>query len=152
MRLRALGLQGEDMTREQIEEKEAQLRVHPHSTVEWLPIPTELVSFKQLNGVSFRSSDSSKLWKATSLCLQQQLTSVVGTQGMADDPEIYEKLTASIAPSIWQQDDIKKGILCQLFGGDSKVGAALIFCTCAQLLKAADSASPLQRKGQHGSQ
>ncbi|GBG71882.1 hypothetical protein CBR_g10818 [Chara braunii] len=32
-------------------------------------------------------------------------------------PDIYEVLTRSIAPSIWELDDIKKGILCQLFGG-----------------------------------
>ena len=37
------------------------------------------------------------------------------------DPDIYEKLTNSVAPSIWQMDDVKKGILCQLFGGSSKV-------------------------------
>lgn len=28
---------------------------------------------------------------------------------------------AAIAPSIWELDDVKKGILCQLFGGNSKV-------------------------------
>ena len=35
--------------------------------------------------------------------------------------DIYEKLTASLAPSIWQMDDVKKGILCQLFGATVKV-------------------------------
>lgn len=35
--------------------------------------------------------------------------------------DIYERLTASLAPSIWQLDDVKKGILCQLFGAVSKV-------------------------------
>ena len=35
-------------------------------------------------------------------------------------PDIYELLARSIAPSIWQLDDIKKGILCQLFGGTNK--------------------------------
>ncbi len=42
-------------------------------------------------------------------------------QELGADPDIYEKLTASIAPSIWQLDDVKKGILCQLFGGTTKV-------------------------------
>ena len=42
-------------------------------------------------------------------------------QKLGADPDIYEKLTASIAPSIWQLDDVKKGILCQLFGGTTKV-------------------------------
>src|SRR5690348_3550181 len=39
---------------------------------------------------------------------------------LAQSPDIYEKLTRSLAPSIWQLDDIKKGILCQLFGGTNK--------------------------------
>ena len=41
-------------------------------------------------------------------------------QELASDPNIYERLMASVAPSIWQLDDVKRGILCQLFGGVSK--------------------------------
>lgn len=40
---------------------------------------------------------------------------------MAQDPMIYQKLIDSIAPSIWQLDEVKKGVLCQLFGAGSKV-------------------------------
>lgn len=36
---------------------------------------------------------------------------------MAQDPNLYEKLMRSLAPSILEKDDIKKGLLCQLFGG-----------------------------------
>ena len=43
--------------------------------------------------------------------------------------DIYEKLTASLAPSIWSMDDVKKGILCQLFGATVKV----CFPLCARL-------------------
>ena len=39
---------------------------------------------------------------------------------MSRDPEIYEKLSNSIAPSIWKLDDVKKGVLCLLFGGTNK--------------------------------
>jgi len=39
---------------------------------------------------------------------------------LAADPEVYERLSASLAPSIWQLEDVKKGLLCQLFGGVSK--------------------------------
>lgn len=39
---------------------------------------------------------------------------------MGKDPKIYEKLVDSIAPSIWEMEDVKKGILCQLFGGAHK--------------------------------
>lgn len=42
-------------------------------------------------------------------------------QALSQVPDLYEKLTASIAPSIWQMDDVKKGILCQLFGAPGKV-------------------------------
>ncbi|KAF9467686.1 MCM2/3/5 family-domain-containing protein [Collybia nuda] len=35
-------------------------------------------------------------------------------------PDIYELLSRSLAPSIWELDDIKKGILLQLFGGTNK--------------------------------
>lgn len=50
---------------------------------------------------------------------------------LAAQPDIYERLTRSVAPSIWELDDCKKGILCQLFGGvpkllkDSKVSKQL---------------------------
>ncbi|EFA75984.1 MCM family protein [Heterostelium album PN500] len=36
--------------------------------------------------------------------------------------DIYDLLTRSLAPSIWEMDDVKKGILCQLFGGSNKQG------------------------------
>ena len=38
----------------------------------------------------------------------------------AKDPEFYQKLTDAIAPSIWEQNDVKRGVLCQLFGGAQK--------------------------------
>jgi DNA replication licensing factor MCM4 len=41
-------------------------------------------------------------------------------RAMSTDPYLYEKLAHSIAPSIWELDDIKKGVLLQLFGGCNK--------------------------------
>lgn len=35
-------------------------------------------------------------------------------------PDIYELLSRSLAPSIYEMDDVKKGILLQLFGGANK--------------------------------
>jgi len=35
--------------------------------------------------------------------------------------DLYDLLARSIAPSIWEMDDVKKGILLQLFGGTNKV-------------------------------
>lgn len=34
--------------------------------------------------------------------------------------DVYNRLINSFAPSIWELEDVKKGILCQLFGGTSR--------------------------------
>ena len=39
---------------------------------------------------------------------------------MAADPNLYERLTKSIAPSIYGAVDMKKAIACLLFGGSRK--------------------------------
>ena len=39
---------------------------------------------------------------------------------LAQLPDIYERLAAALAPSIYENEDIKKGILLQLFGGTRK--------------------------------
>lgn len=38
----------------------------------------------------------------------------------ASRPDIYELLSRSLAPSIYEADDVKKGILLQMFGGTNK--------------------------------
>lgn len=38
----------------------------------------------------------------------------------AAKPDVYDLLIDALAPSIWENHDVKKGILCQLFGGCSK--------------------------------
>ena len=39
---------------------------------------------------------------------------------MAEDPELYEKISASICPEIFGSADIKKAAACMLFGGSRK--------------------------------
>lgn len=39
---------------------------------------------------------------------------------LSKDPEVYKILVDSFAPSIWENDDVKKGLLLQLFGGINK--------------------------------
>lgn len=41
-------------------------------------------------------------------------------QQLSQSPDIYQKLIRSLAPSVWEMEDVKKGILCQLFGGTHK--------------------------------
>ncbi|XP_039126298.1 DNA replication licensing factor MCM4 [Dioscorea cayenensis subsp. rotundata] len=38
---------------------------------------------------------------------------------LAKQPDIYDRLTRSLAPNIWELDDVKRGLLCQLFGGSA---------------------------------
>ncbi|GAB2225111.1 hypothetical protein Droror1_Dr00005898 [Drosera rotundifolia] len=38
---------------------------------------------------------------------------------LSKEPDIYDRLTRSLAPNIWELDDVKKGLLCQLFGGNA---------------------------------
>ena len=45
---------------------------------------------------------------------------VARLRALAASPDLYERLMASVAPSIWQLDDVKRGALAQLFGGCSK--------------------------------
>ncbi|KAM6948934.1 DNA replication licensing factor MCM4 [Aplochiton taeniatus] len=39
---------------------------------------------------------------------------------LAGKPDVYERLSSALAPSIYEHEDIKKGILLQLFGGTRK--------------------------------
>lgn len=41
-------------------------------------------------------------------------------QLLSKKPDIYDRLACAIAPSIYGNDDVKKGILLQLFGGTKK--------------------------------
>ncbi|PON80788.1 DNA replication licensing factor Mcm [Parasponia andersonii] len=38
---------------------------------------------------------------------------------LSKKPDIYDRLTRSLAPNIWELDDVKRGLLCQLFGGNA---------------------------------
>ena len=39
---------------------------------------------------------------------------------LSQNPDVYDVLANSLAPSIWGMQDVKKGILLQLFGGTNK--------------------------------
>ncbi|XP_034285625.1 DNA replication licensing factor MCM4 [Pantherophis guttatus] len=41
-------------------------------------------------------------------------------QVLSQKPDIYDRLSSALAPSIYEHEDIKKGILLQLFGGSRK--------------------------------
>ena len=39
---------------------------------------------------------------------------------LSKQPDVYDQLVKALAPSIWEMDDVKKGVLCMLFGGNSR--------------------------------
>ncbi|KAL7541215.1 hypothetical protein ACHAWF_006878 [Thalassiosira exigua] len=41
-------------------------------------------------------------------------------EALSRRPDVYDRLTSALAPSIWEMDDVKKGVLCMLFGGNSR--------------------------------
>ncbi|KAJ7507506.1 cell division control protein 54 [Mycena galericulata] len=62
-------------------------------------------------GISELDSDGQKLRNAE---LENKL------RQLSEREDIYELLARSLAPSIWEIEDVKKGILLQLFGGTNK--------------------------------
>jgi len=41
-------------------------------------------------------------------------------EALSKQPDVYDRLVKALAPSIWEMDDVKKGVLCMLFGGNSR--------------------------------
>jgi DNA replication licensing factor MCM4 len=68
----------------------------------------DVIHFRPITGMENKKEDIQQ-WTAQRV---QQL------KELSQDPEIYQKLTNSVAPSIWELEDCKKGILCMLFGGN----------------------------------
>ncbi|XP_005096782.1 DNA replication licensing factor mcm4-A [Aplysia californica] len=72
--------------------------------------------------VHFRKLDTKRLAEATDEGKQVQMTEerIEMVKTLAKKSDIYERLARAIAPSIYENEDIKKGILLQLFGGNRK--------------------------------
>lgn len=67
----------------------------------------------------YTSFEESDVTKGKRQQLEEQIIA------LSQSPDIYEKLTLSLAPSIWELDDVKKGILCLLFGGSNAEEGAI---------------------------
>ena len=39
---------------------------------------------------------------------------------LSRSPTLYDDLATALAPSVWQLEDVKRGVLLQLFGGTHK--------------------------------
>merc|ERR1719341_663726 len=69
--------------------------------------------------VHFRKTDSDRLHTMdTDQIFDEERIAML--DGLSKKPDIYERLARAIAPSIYENEDVKKGILLQLFGGNRK--------------------------------
>lgn len=77
---------------------------------------------KRLHGSSSATTLSNDAGKEGVASLDPERLALI--QELSQKPDVYERLARAIAPSIYENEDIKKGILLQLFGGSKKDLAA----------------------------
>merc|ERR1719245_2754900 len=51
---------------------------------------------------------------------EMRMSNIEKIKKLARTPDLYNVLVRSLAPSIWEMEDVKKGVLCQLFGASHK--------------------------------
>ncbi|XP_069367870.1 DNA replication licensing factor MCM4 isoform X2 [Paralichthys olivaceus] len=92
------------------------MRVHPRQS------NVKSVYKTHIDAIHFRKTDEKRLHSLNDDADQKLFTEVrVQTlKELAAKPDVYERLSSALAPSIYEHEDIKKGILLQLFGGTRK--------------------------------
>nr|XP_006634095.1 PREDICTED: DNA replication licensing factor MCM4 [Lepisosteus oculatus] len=75
-----------------------------------------------IDAIHFRKTDEKRLHGLDEDLEQKLFTEerVQTLKELAAKPDVYERLSSALAPSIYEHEDIKKGILLQLFGGTRK--------------------------------
>uniref|UniRef100_A0A667Z7V1 DNA replication licensing factor MCM4 n=1 Tax=Myripristis murdjan TaxID=586833 RepID=A0A667Z7V1_9TELE len=75
-----------------------------------------------IDAIHFRKTDEKRLHRLDEEAEQKLFTEdrVQTLKELAAKPDVYERLSSALAPSIYEHEDIKKGILLQLFGGTRK--------------------------------
>uniref|UniRef100_A0A9J8CE64 DNA replication licensing factor MCM4 n=1 Tax=Cyprinus carpio carpio TaxID=630221 RepID=A0A9J8CE64_CYPCA len=75
-----------------------------------------------IDAIHFRKTDEKRLHGLDEDGEQKLFTKerVAVLKELAAKPDVYERLSSALAPSIYEHEDIKKGILLQLFGGTRK--------------------------------
>jgi len=71
----------------------------------------DVVHFRKTDGNRLHNSECEQLFDQERIDMMAELSK---------KPDIYERLARAIAPSIYENEDVKKGILLQLFGGNRK--------------------------------
>ncbi|XP_063075781.1 DNA replication licensing factor MCM4 [Engraulis encrasicolus] len=94
----------------------APLRVNPRQS------QVKSVYKTHIDAIHFRKTHEQQLHGQTDEGDQRLFTEerVQLLRELASKSDIYERLSSALAPSIYEHEDIKKGILLQLFGGTRK--------------------------------
>lgn len=71
-----------------------------------------------IDAVGFINTQKGRLGEEDDLTITQEKAAEL--QAIAQRPDIYDLLIRSFAPSIFEHEDVKKGLLCQLFSGVNK--------------------------------
>ncbi|TSL82584.1 DNA replication licensing factor mcm4 [Bagarius yarrelli] len=94
----------------------APMRVNPRQS------QVKSVYKTHIDAIHFRKTDERRLHGLDEENEQKLFTEerVATLKELAGKPDVYERLSSALAPSIYEHEDIKKGILLQLFGGTRK--------------------------------
>uniref|UniRef100_A0AAY5EE24 DNA replication licensing factor MCM4 n=1 Tax=Electrophorus electricus TaxID=8005 RepID=A0AAY5EE24_ELEEL len=94
----------------------APMRVNPRQS------QVKSVYRTHFDAIHFRKTDERRLHGLDEENEQRLFTEerVATLRELAAKPDVYERLSSALAPSIYEHEDIKKGILLQLFGGTRK--------------------------------
>merc|ERR1719381_278368 len=71
----------------------------------------DVVHFRKTDADRLHSTDADQIFDEERIAM---------LHGLSKKPDIYDRLARAIAPSIYENEDVKKGILLQLFGGNRK--------------------------------
>uniref|UniRef100_A0AAR2KNV4 DNA replication licensing factor MCM4 n=1 Tax=Pygocentrus nattereri TaxID=42514 RepID=A0AAR2KNV4_PYGNA len=94
----------------------APMRVNPRQS------QVKSVYKTHIDAIHFRKTDERRLHGLEEENEQKLFTEerVSMLKELAAKPDVYDRLSSALAPSIYEHEDIKKGILLQLFGGTRK--------------------------------
>ena len=92
------------------------VRVHPRLSTLKAVYKTyiDVIHYRTVNGLGAKGAVAGGRTKT-----QFSPARVAQLKALAQRADIYDQLTASLAPSIWELDDVKKGVLCMLVGGNN---------------------------------
>ena len=78
---------------------------------------TSMSGYGEADSGGFEAGSQIKISDSENLGKQFSEEKIREFENFANTGNVYEKLIQSFAPSIWELDDVKRGVLCQLFGG-----------------------------------